>query len=224
MDRDSNLIFEAYESFISLYEASLKPIILPKESLIGRKASIHPVVSVDPMNEDYMKWSVKIGGYVIGYASTIHLKDCYSEIKHHLIDKSIRSKEHGKGQKAPIILLEGIIENIDFPVEELYGIVKSGDWKSVTYNPHKNDEYIYRACLPDWWNSDERFWDVEKGKRGENVPIRQQAMIDRHKKFEDECTLSKRSGDISYFHAGEALLKQHDSRNEDYMWVRGVSN
>lgn len=220
IDRDSYFLYEMYRQVL-FNEASLKPITLPKEELIGKSVDIHPVVSPNPDEDDYMRWSVKLKGLVIGYAETIHIKDCFTDIKHHLINASIRSKVLGKGQKAPVILLRGIVMDVDFPVSDIKR--RTAGFDSVTYNPHKHDEYLYANCLPDWWHKDERFWDVPKGERPAKVPIRQQGMSEREQKYEEKCEVSRKvSEQLSYFKCEESILKQHNIRGEDYMWVKGV--
>ena len=202
-------------------EASLKPITIPKEQLIGKVVDIHPVVSPNPDEDDYMRWSVKLKGIVIGYAETIHIKDCFTDIKHNIINNSIRSKVLGKGQKAPVILLRGTVVDVDFPVSEINNRI--GGFDSVTYNPHKHDEYLYANCLPDWWHSDDRFWDVTKGERAAKVPVRQKGMEERERKYEEKCEVSRKvSETLSYFKCKESILKQHNVRGEDYMWVKDV--
>ena len=219
-DRDSYFLYERYQQVL-FHEASLKPITKPKEELVGEIVDVHPVVSPSPDEDDYMRWSIKYKGLVIGYSETVHLKDCFTEIKHDLINSSIRSKVLGKGQKAPIILLRGKIVDIDFPISELKS--RTTGFESITYNPHKHDEYLYVNCLPDWWHTDDRFWDVTKGERKLKVPIRQKGMEERESKYEEKCEVSRKvSENLSYFKCKESILKQHNIRKEDYMWVKDV--
>lgn len=223
-DKDSSILYERYMDVL-FNEALLQPVSIPREELIGQMVEVHPVVSPSPHEEYYMRWSIKLlkgKGLVIGYAQTIHLKDCYSQIKHKLINNKIRSREEGKGQKTNIILLRGTVVDFDFPVSKINNRIRG--FESVTYNPHKHDEYLYTNCLPDWWHTDERFWDVNQGpERVRKNPIRQQAMIDREQKFEDKCQVSKKvSDELSYFKCKEVVGKQHNVRGEDYMWVKEV--
>lgn len=212
-DRDIISLQEAYEFFI---EGSIGDPAL----LIGKKVEIHPVVRVSPSHDDYMKWSVKVDGSVIGDARNIHLKNCESFINHPLIDKSIRNPLLGR--KAPIILLVGEVVDVDFSSMELGKKLSSGDWKSVTYNPHKFSEYVYKdEKLPEWWCKDERFMDVSNRNK-EFIAKRNEAMVERDKEKRDLNILSKRVGNKSFFKCKEAIINQHTKCDEDYMWVSGV--
>ena len=102
------------------------------KQLIGQKVSVHPVVKLNPDDENYMKWSVKLNGLVVVYVKSIHLENCRAELNHKLIDGSIRSMVEGKGSKAPIVLLNGTVKDVEF---DFKGVGRK--WKSATYNPHK---------------------------------------------------------------------------------------
>ena len=197
------------------------------QALINQRAKIHPVVKDHPTHEDYMKWSIHLlkGGHV-GDARTLYMgNECMGTLSHIPINKSIRNtdihSDQRAGRKRPIILVEGTIIDINFDDSRLHELLSAGGWHSVTYNPHKFDEYVYRESLPDWWCKDDRF--IDTGKRdASSIEKRTQAQIERFKENYPYKILSKRTGDKSYFKCEEILIKQHVTCDEDYMWVKGV--
>lgn len=216
-DKDQILLEDIYTSIM---EAAV--IMNDPQSLIGKIVEVHPAIAGTPQSNPYfMGWSIKIDK-VIHTARTLHLKDCYADIKHDKVNKFQRNLE--KGQKTPNVLVRGTIVDIDFSTDKLKELLSQGDWKSATYNPHKHPEYIYKDKLPEWWNTDERF--AHSGARDkESVKKRYLAMKEREQEPYEYNTLSKKDkpeDNISKFMAQEILLKQYLNRGEDYMWVKGV--
>jgi hypothetical protein len=113
--------------------------------------------------------------------------------------------------------------DIDFDMSLIPDIVSKGGWKSVTYNPHKHTEYVYKDKLPDWWNTDERF-PHDNPRVPDLVGARNKASKEREMENFQYNELSKKDKDknISRFEADFILLKQYLKRGEDYMWVKGV--
>jgi hypothetical protein len=201
--------------FITFLNESNLQIETPK-SFVGEATAIHPVIKVAPSHEDYMKWSFRISGRHAGDASTIHLKDVRCAINHTAIDRTIRNPEDGR--KRPIILLEGTIEDIDFPLEDIKNRMNTGTWHSVTYNPHKHPEFVSRKNLPAWWCGEPRFQD--KMPRSDFNIERREAMVDYRNHPDQPLPVTHKQGSRSMLTAKEAILKQHNTCNEDYMWIK----
>lgn len=215
-DKDQIILESLYE-FVILERKNLEG----GQEYIGKVAAIHPVIKVGKSNPDYMKWAVAIEGLgYVGDVPTIHLENIESTLEHNKIDSTIRSDKNGK--KAPIIKVKGIIKDINFPTSDISKKLSDGSWDSVTYNPHKHPEYVYRNSLPQWWCQDERFEDSRGDK--DFIQNRLKAMKEKLQdpEFSKIRVLSKRQGNISSFKAKEAILKQHPICEEDYMWVKEV--
>lgn len=213
-DKDSMLLENLY---LNIQEAR-KPITDPS-SIIGHVVEIHPAIEGTPdSNPLYMAWSIKLNGKVVGTAVNLLLSDCVGTIPHTDVNKKQRSSEDGR--KTPNILVKGKVVDVNFPSEKLNGLISSGGWESVTYNPHKHTEYVYKDKLPEWWNTDKRFFDNTQGFKER----RHQAMIERQKENFPFRELSKMGeGNVSSFKSDYVLLKQYLKRGqEDYMWVKGL--
>lgn len=212
-DKDQILL----ENIYNLLNEAQPTMSNPRE-LIGQVVEIHPAIKG---STDFMKWSVKLDKVVHG-AKTLLLKDVHAVLDHEKISKKIRNPE--LGQKSPIILVKGTVVDVDFPIDKLNQLISQGDWKSVTYNPHKHTEYIYKDKLPDWWNTDERYPHTSNISPSD-VKRRTQAMQEREKENFPFNELSKKSSPQdtkSSFNSQYAILKQYSNRGEDYMWVKGV--
>jgi hypothetical protein len=217
MRNKDQIILESLYDFVILERKNLEG----GQEYIGKVASIHPVIKVGKGHPDYMKWAVAIEGEgYVGDVPTIHLENVESSLNHGIIDRTIRNEKDGK--KAPVIKVKGIIKDINFPLSILSEKLSSGSWESVTYNPHKHPEYVYKDSLPSWWCEDPRFEDSRGDKNF--IQNRIQAMKERLQdpEFSNIRILSQRSGNISSFRAKEAILKQHPKCDEDYMWVKGI--
>jgi hypothetical protein len=215
-DKDQILLENIYEL---IYEE--KAIMANSHELIGEKVEVHPAIQGTPEKQPlYMAWSIKLNKIVVHNTKTLLLKNCTSTIKH---DKINAVQLNPKlGQKTPNILVTGTIVDLDFGFDKIPNIISSGDWKSVTYNPHKHSEYIYKDKLPEWWNSDERF--PHDNRRIPDMLInRIKAREERGREnFEYNEVSKKISPNLSSFNCDEILLKQYMNRGEDYMWVKGV--
>lgn len=206
--------------YLSILEG--KVIMDNPESLVGETVFIHPAIAGSPESDPthYMSWSIK-KDKIIHNARTLLLKDCSAKIDHDLVAKFQRNPE--KGQKTPNLLVKGTIVAVDFDMNDIPSILSNGDWNSVTYNPHKHTEYIYKDKLPEWWDSDERF--PHDNPRNPNlVSDRNKASREREKEKFPYNELSKKDSEqnISRFSCDYILLKQYIKRGEDYMWVKGV--
>lgn len=188
------------------------------ESPVGQHTSIHPVVKVAPTSADYMKWSYRLGGKHAGDAETIHIRNVRCVINHKVIDRTIRNPEDGR--KRPIILLEGEIVDINFPLIDIHTkLSDGGGWESITYNPHKHPEYVSRRGLPSWWCSEAAFQD--KTPRSDFNIERREAMVEYAQHPDQPRAVTHKQGEKSILVCDEAILKQHKTCNEDYMWIKG---
>jgi hypothetical protein len=202
-----------------IYEA--KVVKDNPQELIGKTVEVHPAIAGTPETQPlYMAWSIKENDIVVHNAKTLLLKNCTSEIKHDKINAIQLNPKLGK--KTPNILVKGIVVDVDFDFEKIPSIISRGGWKSVTYNPHKHSEYIYKDKLPEWWNTDERF--PHDNRRSPDMLInRIKAGEERRKEGFGYNEVSKKiSPELSRFECDEILLKQYMKRGEDYMWVKGV--
>ena len=214
-DNDRILIWEAY---MDLEKFNVK-------DLRGESVKIHPNAGADPTDDTFMEWSIFINrdGYRrIGMVKNIEISDCVATINH--LDVNAKQRSGEGGAKTPNVYITGKVIDYDFSEDELNQKISSGNWTSVTYNPHKNPEYLKTDCLPDWWY-DSRFFPVEKAKRsseeyrtGRGEAMKQYSDHD----FPSNCIVSKRMGEnISGFKSGRCILKQHSvyDKREDYMWI-----
>jgi hypothetical protein len=191
------------------------------KEFIGKMVEIHPVIKVGKDHPDYMKWSLKIvDGPYVGDVSNLHIKNVKSIINHSLIDITIRSED--KGNKQPYIKLYGELIDVNFSMEELRKKLSNGYWESVTYNPHKHPEYVYKNGLPSWWCGDERLGDNRGTADFTKTRINAMKEVMDREDFKSIKTLTQKSGNISSFSSEEAILKQHPTCNEDYMWIKGL--
>ena len=206
-DRDTILLGEMYDNILE------ESIMSDPKLLIGEKVKIHPSV-----HKNYL-WSVSHNNVVVFYANTIHLKDCTFPINHDRVNASVRNKQTG-AIKGVNVWIFGEVVDIEFPESEL----NTNGFKPITYNPHKNPNYIYKdSSLPSWWCSDKRF-STSKDKAA--IPARTQAMIEREKDPENlaaHVVASNNDTGIVTFTAQEMLGKQHIAC-DDYLWVKGVSH
>lgn len=205
----------------SLYDL----ILLERKNLedgkefIGQLVEIHPVIKVSKEHPDYMKWSIKLfNGPYVGDVSTLHIKNVKSIINHSIIDRTIRSED--KGNKQPYIKLYGELIDVNFSPNEIKNKISKGSWESVTYNPHKHPEYVYKKGLPSWWCNDIRLSDNRGTPDFTKTRIIAMKEVMKRDDFKSIKTLTQKSGDISSFNAQEAILKQHPICNEDYMWIK----
>lgn len=191
------------------------------KEFLGKMVQIHPVIKVGKDHPDYMKWSIKlVDGRYVGDVSTLQIKNVKSIIDHSLIDRTIRSED--KGNKQPYIKLSGELIDVNFSLDELRNKLSNGSWESVTYNPHKHPEYVYKKGLPSWWCGDERLGDKRGTPDFTKTRIGAMKEVMNRDDFKSIKILSHRSGDISSFSCEEAILKQHPICDEDYMWVKGI--
>jgi hypothetical protein len=213
-DRDS-LILESLYGSIILERKNLEE----GEEFIGKLVSIHPVIKVGKSHPDYMKWAINVEnvGYV-GDVPTLHLKNVKSIINHNIIDRTIRSEKDGN--KAPLIKLYGELVNLNFSLNELEKKISNGSWDSITYNPHKHPEYVYRDGLPSWWCNDERLGDNRGTPDFVENRIKAMNEVMNRDDFKSIQLFTQKSDGVSSFQAQEAILKQHSICNEDYMWVK----
>jgi len=81
VDRDSYFLYEMYQQVL-FNEASLKPITIPREELIGKIVDIHPVVSPNPDEDDYMQLVSTLRSHIflnsIPYLITLKKNSCLS--------------------------------------------------------------------------------------------------------------------------------------------------
>lgn len=198
--------------------------------LIGKKVEVHPAIQGTPESDPdrYMSWSMKIPFSVNGKtvwkvvhnARTLLLRDCRADVKHSDLAKVQLNPEYGK--KQPNLLVEGTVVDVEFDMSKIPSILSSGDWKSITLNPHKHPEYVYKDKLPEWWNTDDRF-PHDNPKIPNLVSNRLKASEERRKEGFEYNEVSKRiSPEVSIFECDQILLKQYLKRGEDYMWVKGV--
>lgn len=213
-DNDSLILESLYDSI--LFE---RKNLEDGREYIGKLVSIHPVIKVGKTHPDYMKWAIyeKNAGYV-GDVPTLHLRNVSSDIKHKTIDNSIRSEKDGN--KAPLIKLTGELVDLNFSLDELREKISNGSWDSVTYNPHKHPEYVYRDGLPSWWCGDERLGDNRGTPDFVQKRIKVMKEVMKRDDFKDIRLFTQKQNDISSFQAQEAILKQHQICDEDYMWVK----
>jgi hypothetical protein len=228
-NKDQILLESLYQL---IYEA--KVVKDNPQELIGKKVQVHPAIQgtpeLDPSkpNNRYMAWSMKtlesengkLKWKVVHNAITLLLKDCSAEVKHSDLAKVQLNPEYGG--KQPNLLVEGTVVDVEFDMSKIPSILSSGDWKSITLNPHKHPEYVYKDKLPEWWNTDDRF-PHDNPKIPDLVSNRLKASEERRKEGFEYNEVSKRiSPDLSRFECDQILLKQYLRRGEDYMWVRGV--
>ncbi len=207
-----------------------KVVMENPQELIGKKVQVHPAIQGTPESDPnhYMAWSIKelveengkLKWKVVHNARTLLLKNCSAEVKHSDLSKVQLNPAYGK--KKPNLLVEGIVEDVEFDMSKIPSILSSGDWKSITLNPHKHPEYVYKDKLPEWWNTDERF-PHDNPKIPNLVSDRLKASEERRKEGFEYNEVSKRiSPDLSRFECDQILLKQYLKLGEDYMWVKGV--
>jgi hypothetical protein len=215
-NKDQILLENLYE-FILFERKNLED----GKEFIGKTISIHPVIKVGKTHPDYMKWAINVDGLgYVGDVSTLHIKNVKSIIDHNKIDRTIRSDEDGN--KAPLIKLYGELIDVNFSMEELRKKLSNGSWESVTYNPHKHPEYVYKRGLPSWWCGDERLGDNRGTPDFVKNRINTMKEVMNRDDFKSIQTLTQKSGNISSFISDEAILKQHPTCNEDYMWIKGL--
>jgi hypothetical protein len=229
IDRDSILLQEAYQVIL---EQSLN-----KEDYIGRYVICHP-----NKNEGarWATWFWKKGtkhipsGQRLFLADTIHLTDCEVFIPHYETDKTLRNVE--KPVKAVLTYATGKLVDFNFPEEKLNQIVSSGGFKSVSYNPGKHREYVYKdENLPSYWHStpelDETGTPESVIRRGETMkkinqhPEYSKAnVVNKNRMIEYIKNKEKHQGQQGYFYCDEMVAKLHSPQDvqKDYMWVKGV--
>jgi hypothetical protein len=203
-----------------------KVVMENPQQLIGKKVEVHPAISGTPESDPmyFMAWSIKapvgLDWKVVHNARTLLLKNCKATIEHDKVGKVQLNPNIGR--KTPNLLVTGTVVDLDFDFNKIPSIISNRDWMSVTFNPHKHSEYVFKDKLPDWWNTDERF--PHDNRRNPNmVSDRLKAGEERKKEGFQYNELSKRiSKDLSSFECDEILLKQYLKRGEDYMWVKGV--
>jgi hypothetical protein len=219
-NKDQILLENLYNSILEA-----KVVMEDPKSLIGQIVDVHPAISGTPESDPmlYMAWSIKslATGKVIHNTRILLLKDCTAIIDHDKVKNFQLSPN--KGTKTPNLLVRGTVLDIDFDMSKISNILSNGDWKSITYNPHKHREYVYKDKLPEWWNTDERF-PHDNPRIPDLTKKRLEASEERSKENFAYNELSKKdpNENISKFSCENILLKQYLKRGEDYMWVNGV--
>lgn len=220
-DRDQILLEAAYGL---ICEA---PVVDPNpRRLIGQKVEVHPALTGSPEDPRWFSWSIKvpvredgkIKKKVVHSAFTLRMENCEADIDHKAVAAFQLNPENGR--KTPNLLVKGTIVDLDFDYNKIPTILSEEGWQSVTYNPHKHSEYVYKDKLPEWWNTDERFPHVQSKV---DTKVRLSAKEERSKENFEYNELSRRiSENISHFKAREMLFKRYAVRGEDYVWVKGV--
>ena len=225
-DKDSSLIWEAYLYLEKIEKEDFKKFNI--DDIRGEVVKIHPNAGANPTDDSFMKWSVFLnrgGSYrrlEKGLADNLEISDCVAKIDHKDVNAKQRSEQGGA--KSPNVYIFGKVVDYDFSEDELNEKLSSDNWTSITYNPHKNPEYLKTDCLPDWWY-DPRFFPVDRSKRSSDEY--RQGRRDAMKEFENyefskDCIVSKPiSETVSGFKANRCILKQHAvyDKREDYMWI-----
>lgn len=208
--------------------------IVSFNDLIGKRVKIHPNASAKHEDDAFMEWSVyvsKEGSWKrVAMVKSIELIDVKSVVNHTEVNKQQRNpSEESTAAKTVNVFITGIVKDVEFDSNKLKEKLSTSNWDSITYNPHKNSEYIYTDCLSnaehDWWYKDERFWPISKSP--EFTKKRKEASIEKSTvQFKPECYVStKITSTQSTFNAEGCILIQHKKFNEreDYMWIKNKS-
>jgi hypothetical protein len=230
-DKDFKLLQEAYQL---VFEQNIN-----KEDYIGQYVICHP-----NKNEGarWSTWFWKKGsshlpnGRRLFLADTIHLEDCEVFIPHYTTDDTLRNFE--KPAKNVYTYATGKLLDFNFPIEKLNQIVSSGDFKSVSYNPGKHREYVYKdEKLPSYWHNtpelDNTGTSQDVKKRGEVMKSISQSpeyhdanIVNKNRKIEYFNKKEEKylQGEQGYFYCDEIVAKLHSPQDiqKDYMWVKGV--
>jgi hypothetical protein len=220
-DKDFNLLQEAYQL---VFEQNLN-----KEDYIGQYVICHPNKNE---NGRWATWLWKRGtehqprGQRLFLANNIHLADCEITIPHYKTDLTLRNVE--RPVKAVLTYATGKLVDFNFPEEKLNKIVSSDGFRSVSYNPGKHREYVYKdENLPSYWHTTP---ELDETGTPESVLRRGEAMkkINQHPDYNKANIVNnnrmKERGEQGYFYCDEMIGKLHSPQDiqKDYMWVKGV--
>jgi len=207
--------------------------------LYGKYIKTHPAQIKS--GDNFMKWSVKeVKGRGTNYFESVHIKNAKFTINHKDVDKKVRGhdsdgnpipwldrnyKPHKtQGQKTPNVYVFGDVEDLDFDREKFTSKLNDPEWTSITYNPHKHQEYLVYDSVPSWWCSVPEFkWELDdEGKNGVDAKSRMKATAEYAQRAGDNVkVLGKRVDDVTTFYADEAILVRHLKCGEDYLIIKG---